>query len=65
MTHRPTISYPRLADLALLQGLRLRHSKHRGVYRWILCRADWVDHKTIEVYPHLSDVHKQLTVRGQ
>jgi len=63
--YHPTISYPRLADAADAQGLKLRHSKHQGVYRWILCRADWVDHKTIEVYPHLRDVHKQLTVRGQ
>ena len=37
--HHPTISYPRLADAADAQGLKLRHSKHQGVYRWILCRT--------------------------
>ena len=59
--YRPTVSAKRVARLAEAQGLRLHRAQHRGVVRWVLCRADWVDHKQYLTYSSLRRAWEGLT----
>ena len=71
--YRPTLSRERLEERAQEQGLKLWRSqatvkvrstnlcaRWQTQKRWILCRADWVDHKEYHVYRTLTEVDMAL-----